>query len=57
MMASTLVNVGTVLYVSALKTQANASFVAASLAGFMLLKNYFTIMGLEKKELQLSGAA
>ncbi|EFJ49735.1 hypothetical protein VOLCADRAFT_104180 [Volvox carteri f. nagariensis] len=53
--ASTLVNIGTVLSVSALTTGATASFVGAALFGFMLLKNYLKVLQLEKKELQLSG--
>ena len=53
--ASTLVNIGTVLSVSALTAGATASFAGAALFGFMLLKNWLTVVKLEKKELQLSG--
>lgn len=56
LMASTLVNVGTVLSVSALKTHANVSFVGAALAAFIMLKNYLQVAQLEKKELQIQGA-
>lgn len=54
--ASTLVNVGTVLSVSAMGTAATASFVGAGVFGFMMLSNYLKVVKLEKKELQLSGA-
>lgn len=56
LMASCLVNVGTVLSVSALATGATASFTGAALFGFMALKNYIKIVQLEKKEAQLAGA-
>lgn len=52
---STLVNIGTVLSVSALTAGATASFAGAALFALMLLKNYFKVVQLEKKELQLSG--
>ncbi|GIM03175.1 hypothetical protein Vretimale_7990, partial [Volvox reticuliferus] len=55
--ASTLVNIGTVLSVSALTAGATASFAGAAMFGLMLLKNYFKVVQLEKKELQLSGQA
>ncbi|GLC36873.1 hypothetical protein PLESTB_000183500 [Pleodorina starrii] len=55
--ASTLVNIGTVLSVSALTAGATASFAGAALFGLMLLKNYLKVVQLEKKELQLSGQA
>lgn len=55
--ASTLVNVGTVLSVSAMKTGATLSFAGAGLFGLLVLKSYITVLSLEKKEKQLSGAA
>ncbi|KAG2495073.1 hypothetical protein HYH03_006684 [Edaphochlamys debaryana] len=54
--ASTLVNIGTVLSVSALTAGASASFAGAAFFGFMLLKNWLQVVKLEKKELQLQGA-
>eukprot|EP00878_Enallax_costatus_P019345 GHUV01020408.1.p1 GENE.GHUV01020408.1~~GHUV01020408.1.p1 ORF type:complete len:557 (+),score=208.71 GHUV01020408.1:1417-3087(+) len=53
--ASTLVNVGTVLQVSAVTTGATLSFAGAGIFGIMLLANYLTVAKLEKKELQLMG--
>lgn len=54
--ASTLVNVGTVLSVSAVSAGATASFIGAAFFGVMLLKNYLKVAQLEKKELQIQGA-
>ena len=54
--ASMLVNVGTVLSVSALSTGATASFVGAAYFALAAAKGYFKVLGLEKKELSLSGA-
>lgn len=54
--ASTLVNVGTVLSVSAMSTAATASFIGAGLAGVLLLANWLKVKGLERKEAQLLGS-
>jgi hypothetical protein len=54
--ASTLVNVGTVLSVSAMSMGATASFVGAAFFGLQMLKNYLKVVQLEKKEAQLAGA-
>ncbi len=54
--ASTLVNIGTVLSVSALTAGATASFAGAALFGVVLLKNYLKVVQLEKKEAQITGA-
>lgn len=54
--ASMLVNVGTVLSVSALSTGATASFVGAAYFAMAAAKGYFKVLGLEKKERSLSGA-
>jgi hypothetical protein len=54
--ASTLVNVGTVLSVSAMATGAALSFAGASFFGVILLANYLKVANLEKKERQLGGA-
>lgn len=56
LVTSTLVNVGTVLSVSAMATGATLSFAGAGVFGVMLLANYLQVVKLEKKELQLSGA-
>lgn len=56
LVASTLVNVGTVLQVSAMTTGAALSFAGAGVFGVMLLANYLTVAKLEKKEKQLAGA-
>lgn len=56
LVASTLVNVGTVLQVSAMTTGAALSFAGAGVFGIMLLANYLTVAKLEKKERQLVGA-
>lgn len=56
LVASTLVNVGTVLTVSAMTTGATISFAGAGVFGLLLLGNYLKVAKLEKKELQLSGA-
>lgn len=54
--ASTLVNVGTVLSVSAAAAGATASFVGAGFFGLMMVSGYLKIVKLEKKEAQLTGA-
>jgi hypothetical protein len=54
--ASALVNVGTVLSVSALATGATASFTGAAFFGLLMLKGYLKVRNLEKKEAALSGA-
>lgn len=54
--ASTLVNVGTVLSVSAMSSAATASFIGAGLAGLVLLANWIKVKSLERKEAQLLGA-
>jgi hypothetical protein len=54
---SLLVNVGTVLSVSALAAGATASFAGAGLFGLMTMKGWFKIVQLEKKEKQLMGTA
>jgi hypothetical protein len=56
LVASTLVNVGTVLSVSAMATGATVSFAGAGVFGLMLLANYLKVVRLEKKEAQLQGA-
>lgn len=57
LLASCFVNVGTVLSVSVGVTAgATASFTGAALFGFFTLTNYFKVVQLEKKELQLQGA-
>lgn len=56
LVASTLVNVGTVLSVSAMATGATVSFVGAGVFGLLLLGNYLKVVKLEKKEAQLAGA-
>jgi hypothetical protein len=57
LMASTLVNVGTVLSVSAVAKGAYAAFLGASIFGILMLKNYLMVINLEKKEKQLMGQA
>lgn len=54
--ASMLVNVGTVLSVSAMAGAARASFVGAAVLGLLTLLNFAKVRGLERKELQLTGA-
>ena len=54
--ASMLVNVGTVLSVSALSTGATAAFVGAAYFAFAAAKGYLKVLGLEKKERSLVGA-
>jgi len=54
---STLVNVGTVLSVSAMSAAATASFAGAGFFGLILLSSYLKAQKLEKKEAQLTGAA
>lgn len=54
--ASCLINVGTVLKVSAMAVGATTSFIGAAFFGFQMLKGYIQILQLEKKELQLAGA-
>lgn len=56
LVASTLVNVGTVLTVSAMATGATVSFAGAGVFGLMLVSNYLKVVKLEKKEAQLAGA-
>ncbi|WIA38180.1 hypothetical protein OEZ86_001530 [Tetradesmus obliquus] len=56
LVASTLVNVGTVLSVSAMATGAGLSFAGAGVFGLLLLSNYLKVVKLEKKEAQLAGA-
>lgn len=56
LVASTLVNVGTVLTVSAMTTGATVSFAGAGVFGLLLLGNYLKVVKLEKKEAQLAGA-
>ena len=55
--AATLLNMGTVLWVSAVGGAAKASFVGAAVFAAMTLKNFIKVAQLEKKELQLAGAA
>jgi predicted unusual protein kinase regulating ubiquinone biosynthesis (AarF/ABC1/UbiB family) len=55
--ASMLVNVGTVLSVSAMGVAASASFTAAGLCGVLTLVNLFKVKLAEKKEAQLTGVA
>ncbi len=55
--ASTLVNVGTVLSVSALSTGATLSFAGAGVFGVMLMASYLKVVNLERKEAQLMGTA
>lgn len=55
--ASMLVNVGTVLSVSALATASTASFVGAAVFGLFTMQGYLKILSLEKKEKQLMGLA
>lgn len=54
---STLVNVGTVLSITAASTGATFSFMGAAAFGVMMLTNYLKVANLEKKELLLTGAA
>ena len=56
LVASTLVNVGTVLSVSALTAGATASFTGAAMFGLMMLTGFLKVKNLEKKERALSGA-
>ncbi len=55
-MASMLVNVGTVLSVSAMSVAATASFTGAGFCGLMTLVNMFKVKQAEKKEAQLTGS-
>ena len=55
--ASMLVNVGTVLSVSAMGAAATASFVGAGFCGFLTLVSMFKVSLAEKKEAQLTGTA
>jgi len=55
LVASTLVNVGTVLSVSAMATGATISFGGAGVFGLLLLSSYLKVVKLEKKEAQLAG--
>jgi len=54
--ASMLVNVGTVLSVSAMTVAASASFIAAGFTGFGVLANFVKLKNLERKEAQITGA-
>jgi hypothetical protein len=56
LVASTLVNVGTVLSVSALSAGATASFAGAAVFGLMMLSGFLKVKNMERKELALSGA-
>ncbi|KAF5832281.1 ABC transporter-like protein [Dunaliella salina] len=56
LLASCLVNVGTVLKVSAMQAGATTSFVGAAFFGFHMVRNYITVLQLERKEQQLAGA-
>jgi len=55
LIASMLVNVGTVLSVSAAATGASASFFGAAGCALLALKNYIKVAQLEKKERALAG--
>jgi predicted unusual protein kinase regulating ubiquinone biosynthesis (AarF/ABC1/UbiB family) len=54
--ASMLVNVGTVLSVSAMSAAAAASFTGAGFCGLLTLLNMFKVKQAEKKEAQLTGS-
>lgn len=54
--ASALVNVGTVLSVSAMAGPATLSFVGAAVCGLLVLVNFAKVKMQEKKEAQLTGA-
>eukprot|EP00890_Picochlorum_soloecismus_P005345 jgi/Picsp_1/5811/NSC_03170-R1_abc-1-like kinase len=56
-MASMLVNVGTVLSVSAMGIAASLSFSGASIFGFFALVNMIKVKSAERKEAQLTGSA
>lgn len=55
--ASMLINVGTVLSVSAMSTAAGFSFAGAAMCGFAAVVNMFKVRLAERKEAQLTGAA
>jgi hypothetical protein len=55
-LSSMFVNIGTVLSVSAMPLASSLSFAAAAIFGLLTLVKLFKVKGLEKKELQLSGA-
>ncbi|KAI7835637.1 hypothetical protein COHA_010468 [Chlorella ohadii] len=57
LVASMLVNMGTVFSVSAMATAASLSFGGAALLGLATLANLLKVKSLEKKEAQLTGAA
>ncbi|KAG1669298.1 hypothetical protein FOA52_014859 [Chlamydomonas sp. UWO 241] len=57
LIASMLINVGTVLSVSALGMQASFSFAGASFFGLMTLAGFYKVTQLEKKERALLGLA
>lgn len=57
LLASCLVNVGTVLSVSAMAAPATTSFVAAAFFSFQMLRSYVMVLQLERKEKQLAGMA
>lgn len=56
-LAGISVNVGTVLYVATFPLAANACFIAGGLAALSTLVSLLKLKKLEKKELQLIGAA
>ena len=53
--ATTLVNMGTVLKVSALMTHSTVSFIGAAVFALLTLINFLKLKKLEQKELQLLG--
>jgi hypothetical protein len=55
--ASTLVNVGTVLSVSAMRTAANISFAGATFFGLSTLLSLLKIKRQQQKEAMITGAA
>ncbi len=54
--ASTLVNMGTVLSVNAMTRAAQASFIGAGLVAVTVLVNWIKVRNLERKEAALLGA-
>jgi hypothetical protein len=57
LVASTLVNVGTVLSVSAMSTAATLSFIGAGFVGISVLANWLKLKNLQRKEAQITGLA
>lgn len=57
LVASTLINIGTVLSVSAMSVAASVSFSGAAAFGFLALVNLVKVKSAEKKEAQLTGSA